>query len=70
MLWVIVIEITLEYVLKNMENVRPSAIFIGKDKTSLNVITTIMRNDIFCWKNKRIRDEQIVKAHGLQTQRS
>ena len=42
-----------------MKNVRSSAIFIDKDMTSLNVITTIMRNDHFCWKDKRIGGEQI-----------
>ena len=43
----IAIEIALEYVFKNMGNVRPNAIFITKYITSLNAITTIMRNNIF-----------------------
>ena len=55
----IAIEIALEYVFKNIGNVRPNAILINKDMTSLNAITTIVRNDHICWKNKRIRGEQI-----------
>ena len=56
----IAIEITLEYVFKNIGNVRPSAILIDKDMTFLNVITTIMRNDHICWKDKEIGGKQIV----------
>ena len=55
----IAIEIALEYVFKNIENVRPSAILIDKDMTYLNAITIIVRNDPICWKDKQIREEQI-----------
>ena len=55
----IAIKIALEYVFKNIENIRPSAILIDKDMTSLNAITTIVRNNLICWKNKQIGGEQI-----------
>ena len=55
----IAIEIALECVFKNMGSVRPSAILIDKDMTSLNAITTIVSNDPFCWKNQQIGVEQI-----------
>ena len=42
-----------------MGNVRPSAILIDKNITSLNAITTIVSTDHFCWKDKRIGGEQI-----------
>ena len=56
----IAIEISLEYVFKNIGNVRPNEIIIYKNMTFLNVIITIMRNNHFNWKDKRIGGEQIV----------
>ena len=56
----IAIKISLEYVFKNIGIVRPSAILIDKDMTFLNAITTIVKNDPICWKDKRIGREQIV----------
>lgn len=35
-----------------MQNVRPNTIFRDKDMTSLNVITTNVRNNHFYWKDK------------------
>ena len=53
------IEIALKYVFKNMENVRPSVTLIVKVITSFNIITTISRNNHFCWNDKQIEVEQI-----------
>ena len=42
-----------------MGNVRPNEILIYKDMIFVNVIITIMKNDHFNWKDKRIGGEQI-----------
>ena len=57
----IALELTLTAAFASIGNVRPSAIFIDKHRTSLNVINEIVGKDIYCW---RVENGQMIHIGG------
>ena len=55
----IAIELAFTYVFLNIGDVRPSAVIIDKHLISLNAIRCVVNNDIHCWKNGRVGEDQV-----------
>ena len=55
----IAIELAFTYVFSNIGDVRPLAVIIDKNLISLNAIRCVVNNDIHCWKNGRVGEDQV-----------